>query len=158
VQKQIVRNPSGSALGVRMSPARSHLGKNSDKTSSGKTSSGRTTNNRSNGTSIKTPDLTGRRIRNIALKHDRMPPINQNDTGDFDLANSSYKADLAFQRAMHSAIACGLERPPLIGVARDLRPLRAPRLFEPVPHSSGCTSPAFECAELAAHKEVSRKD
>jgi hypothetical protein len=158
VQNQIVRNPSGSALRAGMSPARSHFGKNSDKTSPGKTPSGKQTNNRSNGTSNKTPDLTGRRIRTIALKHDRMPPINQNDTGGFDPANSSYKADLAFQRAMHSAIACGLERPPLIGVARDLRPLKAPRLFEPVPHSSGCTSPAFECAELVAHKEVARKD
>jgi hypothetical protein len=81
-----------------------------------------------------------------------MPPINQNDTGGADSTNSSYKADLAFQRAMHSAIECGLERPPLVGVATDLRPLKAPRLFEPVPHSSGCTSPAFECADLAARR------
>jgi hypothetical protein len=81
-----------------------------------------------------------------------MPPINQNDAGGADPTASSYNADLAFQRAMQSAIAHGLERPPLIGVARDLRPLTAPQLFEPVPHSSGCTSPAQECAELAAQK------
>jgi hypothetical protein len=84
-----------------------------------------------------------------------MPPINLNDTGGADPAASSYKSDLAFQRAMQSAIACGLERPPLVGVARDLRPLTAPRLFEPVPHSSGCTSPASECADLVAQKKSS---
>jgi hypothetical protein len=81
-----------------------------------------------------------------------MPPINHNDTGGADPTASSYKADLAFQRAMQSAIALGLECPPAIGVVKDLRPLTAPRLFEPVPHSSGCTSPAQECAELAAQK------
>jgi hypothetical protein len=70
--------------------------------------------------------------------------------GGADPTRSSYKADLAFQRAMHAAIARGLETPPLIGVVRDLRPLTAPRLFEPV---SGRTSPAFECAELAPRKD-----
>jgi hypothetical protein len=51
---------------------------------------------------------------------------------------------------MLRAIAKGLEHPPTIGVVKDVRPLNVPRLFEPVPHSSGCTSPALECAELMA--------
>ena len=127
-----------------MSPTSSRFGTPSSK---------RSDNTRSNNTSSKTPDLAGRRIRNAPLKHDRLPPINQNDAGGADPTRSSYKADLAFQRAMHAAIARGLENPPLIGVARDHRPLTAPQLFEPVPHSSGCTSPAFECAELAARKD-----
>jgi hypothetical protein len=38
----------------------------------------------------------------------------------------------------------------MIGIVKDIRPLNIPRLFEPVPHSSGCTSPALECAELVA--------
>jgi hypothetical protein len=143
VQKQIVRTQSGSALRARMSPISSPFG-----TPAGK----RSNNTRSNNASNKTPDLAGRRIRNAPLKHDRLPPISQNDTGGADPTRSSYKADLAFQRAMHAAIACGLESP-RIGVVRDLRPLKAPQLFEPVPHSSGCTSPAFECAELAARKD-----
>jgi len=49
---------------------------------------------------------------------------------------------------MLRAIAAGKENPPMVGVFKDLRPFDAPRLFEPVPHSSGCTSPALECAEL----------
>ena len=135
MQKQIVRNQSGSAIGARVSPSRRRIGKTSGKPSN------------------KTSDLAERRVRNATPKHDRMPPINQNDAGGADPTTSSYKADLAFQRAMQSAIALGLERPPMIGVVRDLRPLTAPRLFEPVPHSSGCTSPALECAELVAHKD-----
>jgi hypothetical protein len=134
VQKQIVRNQSGSAFGALISPARRRFEKTSGKTPN------------------KTSDPTERRARNATPQHDRMPPINQNDAGGADPTTSSYKADLAFQRAMQSAITRGLERPPLIGVVRDLRPLTAPRLFEPVPHSSGCTSPALECAELVAHK------
>jgi hypothetical protein len=49
---------------------------------------------------------------------------------------------------MHRAIAQGRECPPMIGVFKDQRRLDAPRLFEPVPHTSGCTSPALVCAEL----------
>jgi hypothetical protein len=51
---------------------------------------------------------------------------------------------------MLRAVASGLEKPPLIGVFKDRRRFDAPRLFEPVPYSSGCTSPACECAELGA--------
>jgi hypothetical protein len=58
------------------------------------------------------------------------------------------RQDLAFQKAMLRAIAAGREDPPMVGVCKDFRPFDAPRLFEPVPHSSGCTSPARECAEL----------
>lgn len=95
-----------------------------------------------------------RRIKSPALKHGgRTLPINQNDSGGDDPTKSSQNADLAFQRAMHSAIARGLERPPMIGIFKDTRPLNAPRLFDPVPHSSGCTSPALECAELMAHND-----
>jgi hypothetical protein len=137
VQKQIVRIQSGSAFGAPIPPAR-RLGKTLGKTSVKPPST--------------SPEPARRRVRNVRPKRDRMPPIDRNDTGGADPAASSYKADLAFQRAMQFAIARGLENPPLIGVTRDLRPLTAPRLFEPVPHSSGCTSPARECAELAAQK------
>jgi len=96
----------------------------------------------------------GRRLKNSALKYaDRTAPINQNDSGGTDPTKSSRSADLAFQRAMRRAIAQGLERPPLIGIVKDIRPPNIPRLFEPVPYSSGCTSPALECAELMAHND-----
>jgi hypothetical protein len=36
----------------------------------------------------------------------------------------------------------------MIGVFKDPRPLDAPRLFAPTPASSGCTSPASDCADL----------
>jgi hypothetical protein len=62
-------------------------------------------------------------------------------------APSFRKADLAFQQAMRRAVAQGREHPPMIGVFKDARPLRAPRLFEPVPYTSGCTSPALVCGE-----------
>ncbi len=92
-----------------------------------------------------------RRLKKSALNYaDRPLPINQNDSGGTDPTKSSRSADLAFQRAMRCAIARGLEHPPVIGVVKDIRPLNTPRLFEPVPHSSGCTSPALECAELVA--------
>jgi hypothetical protein len=95
-----------------------------------------------------------RHIKNPALRYgDRTLPINQNDSGGADPTRSSRNADLAFQRAMRCAIARGLEHPPMIGVFKDIRPLNAPQLFEPVPHSSGCTSPALECAELMAHND-----
>ena len=88
--------------------------------------------------------------RRIKKRRGRTPPINHNESGGTDLTKSSLKADLAFRRAMQHAIAHGLERPPRIGVRKDARPLIAPRLFDPVPHASGCTSPALECAELMA--------
>jgi hypothetical protein len=62
------------------------------------------------------------------------------------------QCDLAFQQAMRWAIARGLERAP-IGIVKDHRPLNASRLFEPVPHASGCTSPASECADLVARSD-----
>jgi len=93
----------------------------------------------------------GRRIKNSAPKEvNRTLPINHNDSGGIDPTRSSQRADVAFQHAMRCAIAQGLEHPPTIGVVKDIRPLNVPRLFEPVPHSSGCTSPALECAELMA--------
>jgi hypothetical protein len=95
-----------------------------------------------------------RRSKIAAVKHiDRQPPLSHNDSGGADPAMSSYKSDLAFQHAMLCAIARGLENPPQIGLVKDDRPLTAPRLFEPVPHSSGCTSPAFECADLVARSD-----
>jgi hypothetical protein len=36
----------------------------------------------------------------------------------------------------------------MVGIYRDKRPLDVPRLFAPTPHSSGCTSPASDCADL----------
>ena len=93
----------------------------------------------------------GRRLKK--KRGDRTLPINHNDSGGADLTKSSRKADLAFQQAMRGAIAQGLEHPPMIGVFKDTRPLNAPRLFDPVPHSSGCTSPALECAELMARND-----
>jgi hypothetical protein len=49
---------------------------------------------------------------------------------------------------MRRAVAQGLEHPPMIGIFKDATRLDAPRLFEPVPYSSGCTSPALVCAEF----------
>jgi hypothetical protein len=96
----------------------------------------------------------GRRLKNPASEYaGRTPPINWNESGGPDPTRSSRSADLAFQRAMRRATARGLEHPPMIGVVKDIRPLHTPRLFEPVPRSSGCTSPALECAELVAHNE-----
>jgi hypothetical protein len=65
-------------------------------------------------------------------------------------SQSCRKADLAFQRAMRRAIKAGLEKPPMIGIYKDDRPLDAPRLFTPAPVSSGCTSPAADCADLVS--------
>jgi len=94
-----------------------------------------------------------RRIKDAAPRHaSRTLPLNQNDSGGADPTKSSRSADLAFQRAMRRAIARGLENPPMIGLVKDARPFKAPRLFDPVPHSSGCTSPALACAELAARQ------
>jgi hypothetical protein len=114
---------------------------------------------------VKTSGSRARRPKNSALKYaGRTLPISQNDSGGTDPTQSSRRADLAFQRAMRCAIAEGLEHPPMIGIVKDMRPLRTLRLFEPVPSSSGCTSPALECAELvraaidspAAPKALSR--
>jgi hypothetical protein len=49
---------------------------------------------------------------------------------------------------MRRAVLAGQEHPPMIGTYRDPRPFDGSRRFEPVPHSSGCTSPAQECADL----------
>jgi hypothetical protein len=95
-----------------------------------------------------------RRIVIGALKHgDRTLSIARNGSGAADPATSLRNADLAFQGAMRRAIASGLERPPMTGVFKDIRPLNAPRLFDPVPHASGCTSPALECTELVAQND-----
>jgi len=83
-------------------------------------------------------------------RNNRKRPIRHED-GDTEHAHSAQslrKADLAFQRAMRRAVAQGREHPPMIGIFKDARPLNDPRLFEPVPHSSGCTSPALVCAEF----------
>jgi hypothetical protein len=97
-------------------------------------------------------DRCGRRIKNAGMKRDcRQLPLWQHDAGGVDPA-TSLKSDLAFQQAMRWAIARGLEHAPT-GVVKDRRPLNAPRLFEPVPHASGCTSPAAECADLVARSD-----
>jgi len=102
----------------------------------------------------RTAGLCGRRIKKACLKPiDRRPPLNHNDSDGADPPTFLQKSDTAFQHAMRYAIARGLERPPRIGVVKDHRPLKAPRLFEPVPHSSACTSPALECAELVARND-----
>lgn len=75
---------------------------------------------------------------------------NKRDSSRRGPARDGRAQDLAFQKAMMRAIASGRETPPMIGVFTDPRPLNAPQLFEPVPHSSGCTSPALACAELIA--------
>jgi hypothetical protein len=77
------------------------------------------------------------------------------DDAQTDPAQWFRRADLAFQRAVRRAMAQGLEHPPMVGVFKDVRPLDAPRLFDPVPHSSGCTSPALECAELMSIERLS---
>jgi hypothetical protein len=86
----------------------------------------------------------------------RQPPLHAGDPygdpGGADPASSALKCDLAFQHAMRCAIAQGLEHP-AVGIVKDRRPLTAPRLFEPVPHDSGCTSPAGECADLAGRHD-----
>jgi len=116
----------------------------------GRTPGGRTLGDRC----LKSAGACERRSKIASIKHiDRRPPLNHNDSGGADAARSSQKSDLAFQHAMRCAIAQGLENPPRIGVVKDHRPLTAPRLFEPVPHSSGCTSPALECADLVAPRD-----
>jgi hypothetical protein len=99
----------------------------------------------------KTPGSVEWLLKKSGLKkNDHKKPL-PNEAGDSiaaPAARSFRKADLAFQRAMHRAIKAGLEKPPMIGVYKDKRPLDVPRLFAPAPHSSGCTSPAGDCADL----------
>ena len=82
--------------------------------------------------------------------HKRPTAVEPGDATIHDQATSFRDQDLAFQRAMARAIAAGQEHPPMVGVRKDERPLNARFVFEPVPHTSGCTSPASECADLAS--------
>jgi hypothetical protein len=81
--------------------------------------------------------------------HKRPGATEPGDATAHDQATSFRDQDIAFQRALARAIASGDESPPMVGVHKDKRPLSARMVFEPVPHSSGCTSPAGECADLA---------
>lgn len=90
-----------------------------------------------------------RQIAHRRADGDRQPPAGEAAARDHD-AHRSRKQDLAFQARMRIAIAAGREHPPMVGVFKDDRPLDAPRLFAPVPHSSGCSSPAGDCAALAS--------
>jgi hypothetical protein len=90
-------------------------------------------------------------LRKAGLRPDPHKRPSATEPGDAtvqDQATSFRDQDIAFQRAMVRAIASGDESPPMIGVHKDRRPLNARIVFEPVPHSSGCTSPAGECADL----------
>jgi hypothetical protein len=90
--------------------------------------------------------------KNGLKKNDHRKP-RTDESGDAvasPAVQSFRKADLAFQRAMHRAIKAGLEKPPMIGIYKDDRPLDAPRMFAPTPVSSGCTSPAADCADLVS--------
>jgi hypothetical protein len=80
-------------------------------------------------------------------------PLREGRPSSRPARHSKRRQDLAFQQAMTRAVGAGLEKPPMIGVYRDARALDAPRLFAPVPHFSGCTSPARMCADLAARDE-----
>jgi hypothetical protein len=82
--------------------------------------------------------------------HKRPSATEPGDAAVQDQATSFRSEDIAFQRAMARAIASGQEMPPMVGVYKDSRPLNARFVFEPVPYSSGCTSPASECAELVS--------
>jgi hypothetical protein len=82
--------------------------------------------------------------------HKRPGALEPGDATIHDQATSFRDQDLAFQRAMARAIAAGQERPPMVGVRKDDRPLNARFVFEPVSRTSGCTSPASECADLAS--------
>jgi hypothetical protein len=82
--------------------------------------------------------------------HKRPSATEPGDATAQDQAISFYNQDIAFQRSMVRVIASGHENPPMIGVHKDRRPLTARIVFEPVPHSSGCTSPARECADLVS--------
>jgi hypothetical protein len=161
VRNQLVTNQLGAAERTKSIPVfndtisplrRRRIGRTSgDRTPGDRTSGDRTSAGRTVG--LKSAGMCERRSKFPGIKHiDRQPPLNHNDSGGADPARSSYKCDLAFQHAMRCAIVRGLENPP-IGIVKDHRPLTAPRLFEPVPHSSGCTSPALECADLVARSD-----
>jgi hypothetical protein len=99
----------------------------------------------------KTPGSVEWLLKKSGLKrndHKKPKPHEAGDSIAAPAAQSFRKADLAFQKAMHRAIKAGLEKPPMVGVYKDSRPLDVPRLFAPAPHSSGCTSPASDCADL----------
>jgi hypothetical protein len=101
----------------------------------------------------KPPGAIAWMLKKAGLKkniHKRPSADEGGDAAPEDQPISFRRQDLAFQQAMRRAVALGKENPPMIGVYKDARPLDAPRLFEPVPHSSGCTSPARECADLAS--------
>jgi hypothetical protein len=151
-RRRIGRTPAKRTLGDR-TPGDRTLGDRTlgDRTLGDRTLGDRTPGDRTLG--LKSAGVCERRSKVTGIKHiDRQPPLNHNDSGGADPARSSYKSDLAFQHAMRCAIARGLENPP-IGIVKDHRPLTVPRLFEPVPHSSGCTSPALECADLVARSD-----
>src|SRR5579871_4115648 len=120
----IVRNPSGAAPERRVMPAVRHRTSIAIKY-------------RRKGKELGPGE---RRIRPLASKRNgRMPPLNRKEAGSADPTKSLRKADFAFQRVMRTAVARGLEHPPMIGVFKDARPLNArPPSFDPVPHSSGC--------------------
>jgi hypothetical protein len=85
--------------------------------------------------------------------HKRPSATEPGDATAQDQASLFREQDIAFQRALVRAIAAGDENPPMVGVHKDPRPLNARMVFEPVPHSSGCTSPAGDCADLATSVE-----
>ena len=103
----------------------------------------------------KNSSLTARRAKRGRPKRSDRTLADGDLSGDADPAASSRKHDLAFQRAMRSAAARGLEHPPMIGIFKDTRPLNTATTFSPAPHSSGCTSPALICAELEAPRDPS---
>jgi hypothetical protein len=82
--------------------------------------------------------------------HKRPGVAEAGDATPEDQSAAFRRQDLAFCRAMARAIASGRETPPLIGVHKDTRRLDVRKLLEPVAHSSGCTSPAQECADLGS--------
>jgi hypothetical protein len=101
----------------------------------------------------RTPGSVEWLLKKNGLKRNDHRKPRADESGDAIAAPASQsfrKADLAFQRAMHRAIKAGLESPPMIGIYRDDRPLDAPRLFAATPASSGCSSPAADCADLVS--------
>jgi hypothetical protein len=90
-------------------------------------------------------------LRKAGLRPNPHKRPSATDTGDAtlqDQATSFRDQDIAFQRALMRAVASGDENPPMVGVHKDKRPVTARFVFEPVPCSSGCTSPSRECADL----------
>jgi len=90
-------------------------------------------------------------LKKAGLKpNDRRRPRTdeRGDVARDDAAQCCRAQDMAFQQAMRRAIAAGKERPPLDGVFIDKRPLDTRQVFIAVAHSSGCGSPASECADL----------